>query len=72
VCSRASKSSKGPSRGSRPEIEGEAIKARLRDRLETMAARLRASPDWRELTPAELAEIRAMVAAYRAGGAEQN
>jgi hypothetical protein len=55
-----------------PEIESEAVRARLRDRLETMAQRFRESPDWRELTPAELAEVRAMMARHRAGGAEQN
>jgi hypothetical protein len=52
-----------------PEVEGEAIKARLRDRLETMASRLRESADWTEPSEAELADVRAMVARYRAGGA---
>jgi putative hemolysin len=52
-----------------PETDESAAIARLRDRLETMAARLRESADWQEPTPAELADVRVMMAAYRAGGA---
>jgi hypothetical protein len=51
--------------------DGEAVKARLIDRLETMAARLRASPDWHEPTPAELAAVREMLVRYRREGAER-
>ena len=48
-----------------PEFEAGAAIARLRERLETMASRLRESADWTEPNEAELAEVREMMARYR-------